>query len=308
MRFRSSAIWLEPVRALAEAGAYFVAEAGAGFRRNGLMTAAAVTTVTVALITVGAAVLGSLNLSHLAATLDAQVEVVAFLRDGLNPAAVGRVQHAVGALPGVAGVQFVGRAEALARLQRRLGESAAFAELGGGNPLPDSLEVRLADARMSAAVAAAVRRQAGVDEVTYGAQVVDRLLALTQGLRLVAVLLTVFLAAVALIVVVNTLRLTVIARRQEIEIMGLVGATRWFIRWPFVLEGMLQGLVAAAAAACLLAAVYAVGASRLASSLPFLPVVPASAALIPLSAAVIIGGAAVGAAGSLIAVRRFLSP
>jgi cell division transport system permease protein len=99
----------------------------------------------------------------------------------------------------------------------------------------------------------------------------------------------------------------VIARRQEIEIMQLVGATRWFIRWPFLIEGVLQGGAAAAAAIAVLIVIYAVGTSRLGATLPFLPLVGLREALEPVAGAVLLGGAGVGVLGSMIAIRRFLA-
>lgn len=290
-----------------EALSQFLREAVTSFRRNGLMTAAAVTTVTVALLTVGLAVAGGLNLSHLAAMLNAQVEIVAFVRDGTSPADAARIQQAIAATPGVSGTRFVSRSEALARLQRRLGESPAFADLTKHNPLPDSFEIRVHDARQTTAVAAAINGQPGIVEVAFGAQVVNRLVAVTRVMRILALLLTVALAAVAVIVVTNTLRLTVIARWREIEIMELVGATRWFIRWPFLLEGMLQGAVAAAVSGGLLIILYAIAVTRLQAGLPFLPIVPAAEVAWPLLATVVVCGVAVGAAGSFVAVRRFLT-
>lgn len=296
------------IGALGQEIAYFAAEAVASLRRNGLMTIAAVTTVMVALLTVGAAVLIGLGLTHLAAAVEGQVEVIAFLRDGLTPADAAQLVRRVAALPGVAAVRFVGRDEALTRLQKQLGGTPVFADLANANPLPDSLKIQLADPRKVAAAAAAIGRQPGVEEVSYGAQVVDRLVLLTRGVRVVAALLTLFLAAVALIVVVNTIRLTVMARQQEIEIMQLVGATRWFIRWPFLIEGILQGTAAAVAATLVLVPLYAVVAARLQVSIPFLPIVPMTQALTPLVGSVLSAGMVVGASGSLVAVRRFLSP
>lgn len=295
------------LRGLVEDAASFTGDAAAGFRRNGLMTVAAVTTVMVALLVVGAAVLIGLNLTRVASAVEAQVEVVAFLQEGLGPDGRARLTGALTALPGVTSARFVGRDEALRRLRAHLGEGAAFDDLVTTNPLPDSIELRLADPSMAPSVAQAVLRQPGVAEVTYGGQVVDRVVALSRSVRLVAGLLTAFLAGVALIVVVNTIRLTVIARRQEIEIMALVGATRWFIRWPFLIEGVLQGGAAAAAAVAVLLAVYAVGVARLSAALPFLPVVGLREALEPLVVTVLVGGAGVGVLGSLIAIRRFLA-
>src|SRR5574337_929373 len=219
--------------------ASFAADAGTSFRRNGLMTVAAVTTIMVALLVVGTAVLLGLNLSHMAATLEAQVEVVAFLRDGLSSSALARVQETLVAMPDVASVQFVSRAEALGRLRQRLGDSTAFADLESSNPLPDSLEVRLVDPARARAVAAAITHMSGVDAVTYGAQVLDR-------------------------------------------------------------------TVAAGGAIIVLAALYALGAARVASALTFFPLVSVTSGVQSVAIVVAATGAIVGAAGSLIAVRRFV--
>lgn len=294
-----------PGRAAA-AIAYFAAEAVAGIRRNGLMSAAAVTTVMVVLLTIGASILVGANLTHIAGSLEADVQIVAFLADSQPPEAVAVLRRRAAEVPGVATVRFVPRDEALGRLRRSLGNGAVPANLDA-NPLPDSLEIRVSDAQRSAAVAEALRGLAGIDEVTYGAQVVDRLLALTRGVRVLTAVAGVLLGAVAIIVVVNTIHLTVIARRQEIEIMGLVGATRWFIRWPFLIEGMLQGILAAGVSAVLLAGGYAVASTRLLTSLPFLPMLPARHLVGMLAGTLLLIGVGVGTAGSAIAVRRFLT-
>ena len=295
-------------RLVAEQAIYFTAEATASFRRNGLMTIAAVTTVVVALLVVGTAVVLGLNLSHLATTLESEVAVVAFLHDGLTATETARVQRAIAALPEVASVRFVSRSEALRRLRHRLGDAPAFDDLEAANPLPDSFEIHLRDPLRTKAFAGIVVGVSGVEDVTYGARVTDRLLALTRGVRMLAALLTLFLAAVALIVVVNTIRLTVIARRREIEIMQLVGATRWFIQWPLLLEGILEGAAAAAMATVVLAGLYTLGAMRISSALPFLPLVSIAEALRTAATVLFAAGVIVGATGSMIAVRRFVTP
>ncbi|MDQ7844434.1 MAG: permease-like cell division protein FtsX [Armatimonadota bacterium] len=293
--------------AVAETAASFVADAWASFRRNGLMTAAAVTTITVALLVVGTAVLVGLNLEKVARAVEGQVQVVAFLRDGLPPSDISRTRAAVAALPGVRSVRFVGRDAALERLRKQLGGGAAFADLVSTNPLPDSLELTLADPKQAPAVARAAAQLPGISDVGYGGEVVDRLLALTRGVRVLGAALTLFLTAVALVVVVSTIRLTIIARRREIEIMQLVGATRWFVRWPFLIEGVLQGMAAGALASAVLASAYALGIARVQGAMPFLPAASIAEAAGPLIVWVMVTGVAVGGAGSLIAIRRFLA-
>jgi cell division protein FtsX len=151
-----------------------------------------------------------------------------------------------------------------------------------------------------------VERVSGVEEVVFGTPVVDRLVALTRAVRAGGAALAALLGAASLLIIVNTIRLAVAARRQEIEIMSLVGATPAFIRGPFMLEGALQGALAALVASLLLAGAYALLAAGLAASLPFLPLL-APAAVLPVAMATVwILGTAVGIGGSLIGLRRYL--
>lgn len=283
-----------------------LADAVAGLRRNLLMAGTAVTTIAVALTVTGGGLLLTANLGHMAALLEGQVEVVAFLRRGLPTAQQQRVVEAARAVPQVRTVTPVGRAEALRRLQRTFGALAAVEGLLHANPLPDTIEVRVTDAGRVREVAAALKKIKGVDEVVFGATVVDRLVALTRAVRLAGGVLSGLLLAAALLIIVNTIRLTVVARRQEIEIMTLVGATSQFVRGPFIAEGALQGVAAALVATVVLVAGYAVLAGQAAAALPFLPVLAPGEALPLTVAAIWLTGVAVGILGSTIGVRRYL--
>ena len=277
-----------------------------GLRRNGLMAAAATTTIAIALVVAGTGFLVSSNLAHVAAILEAQVEVVGFLRRELPRAEQQRVLAAVRILPGVQSAAIVDRAQALRRLQRTFRSMRSINELLPGNPLPDSIEARVTDAGQVRTVARALRALDGIEEVAYGATVVDRLVALTRAVRIAGVAVVGMLVAAALLIIVNTIRLTVAARRQEIEIMTLVGATPGFVRGPFIVEGALQGVGAATLATAVMAAGYIALVSQAATTLPFLPVL-APAAVLPQAVAVVwFMGAAVGIAGSEIGLRRYL--
>src|SRR3990172_4996847 len=192
-----------------------------GLRRNGLMAAAAISTIVVALAVAGGGILASANLMHLASILEGQVEIVAFLRDGLSPADHERVLAAVRGLSSVRSATVVNKTAALRRLQRSFGTPSSMSDLLPSNPLPDSIEVRVVDARQVRAVAGMVGRISGVEEVVFGTPVVDRLVALTRAVRAGGTALAALLAAASLLIIVNTIRMTVAARRQEIEIMSL---------------------------------------------------------------------------------------
>jgi cell division transport system permease protein len=293
-----------PRHRAASAGA-IVADAVAGLRRNALMAAAATTTIAIALTVAGGGFLLSANLGHLAAILESQVEVVGFIRRDLPLPAQQRIVSEIEAMPGVRSARVVDRGESLRRLQRTYRALAAAGELLSNNPLPDSIEVQVADAQRVRDVAAALRGISGVTEVVFGAPVVDRLVALTRAVRVAGVLITTLLVASALLIIINTIRLTVAARRQEIEIMTLVGATPGFIRGPFILEGALQGLAAAVVASLLVAGAYAWLWAQVSRSLPFLPLLPPGA-IVPAAALVWGLGVGVGVAGSEIGIRRHL--
>ncbi len=294
--------WRIPV----QRGVYVAGEAVASFRPNGWMTVVAVTTIMAVLLAVGAAVILGLNLSEAAASLESQVGVVAFLQAGLSAAEVAQAQQSIATLPGVTSVRAVSRTEALARLAQHLGDAAAFRDLEPVNPLPDLFEVALDDPSSAKTIASAIAEVAGVEDVSDGAQGTE-LLALTRGVRILAALLTLLLTAVALVAGVNVIRFTIIARQHEIEILRLVGDTRWLIQWPLVFEGVLEGVVAATAATVVVAGSYLLGVPRLRGALPFLPLVPNANAVVTAAVAMVIAGVVVGTTGSLIAVRRFVS-
>jgi cell division transport system permease protein len=283
-----------------------LADAAAGLRRNSLMVAAATTIMAIALTVAGGGLLASSNLANIAAILEAQVEIVGFFRRDLPPAEQRRARAQAEALDGVGGAAIVSRAEALRRLQQTYRSMASTGGALPSNPLPDSIEVRATDPRRIREVAEALRRIPGIEDVTYGAPVVERLVALTRAVRIAGALVAALLVAGALLIIVNTIRLTITARRQEIEIMTLVGASPGFVRGPFLVEGLLQGAAAALTATALLAAGYLGLASRVASGLPFLPMLPPAAVLPSAVALVWLLGMTVGLGGSEIGIRRYL--
>jgi cell division transport system permease protein len=294
------------LRGLLASANYSTREGWLAFRRNGLMSAAAVTTILVALLALGASVLLAMNLSLLAARVEEQLVAVVYVKDGMSPDRIETLRRAIVETPGVASAAFVSREQALRRLQESLGDQVDLRDVVRTNPLPDTFEVRATRAAGLADLAAALRETPGVRDVTYGADVTDRVVTASRVVRGIGAGATGVLAGVALVVILNTLRLTIASRRGEIEIMRLVGATNAFIRWPFLVEGALQGVLAAVAALLILGIGYGFVLGRVLDAWPVLPAVPAYAALPVLAVALVAGGAAVGLVGSLLAIARFL--
>lgn len=286
---------------------YALSAATSSIRKNGPMSAASISTVAVSLLVLAIFLLLAVNLEHMATTLESQVEIRAYLASDWDRAKKVDLEARIGAIAGVREVTFVTREEALERLKQQFGPQQGLLEaVEEMNPLRDAFEVRVSQTDLVGPAAEEIGQLPGVEDVTYKQEIVERLFQLTRALRLAGLVLVLCLAAGTLFIISNTIRLTIFARRREVGIMKLVGATDSLIRWPFVLEGMILGLLGAALAtlAAWLAYIRLVRAISLA--LPFLPVLPGQPLLRELAVLLLTLGAIIGAAGSALSLRRFL--
>jgi cell division transport system permease protein len=220
-------------------------EALFAFRRAPLLSALSITSIAFSLFTVGLFGLVALNLRHALANIEERVEIVAFVLHGTPAETITLASQDVQAFPEVAGVDFVSEDSALVRARQELVEfKDAYRDLQT-NPLPASLEVHLRpgfrDAAHVAAVAERLRGFRFIEDVRYGREWIERLDHLRNVFGIVGFVIGLAFAAVAVVIIGVTIRLTILQRTREIAIMRLVGATDWFIRGPFLLEGMLKG-------------------------------------------------------------------
>jgi len=241
--------------------AFSVGRALQGIRRNALMSLAAIATMVLMLLLLAGFWLLQAGLAAGVAYVEEKVEIVADLRDVPGAEAVLVVQAQalaaeVAAMPEVRAVRYVSKDEALARFQARLRERGQIDLTGylDRNPLPASLEVSLVDPRdYEAVVDLLSSHDEVVEDVVEIQQLIERLTSVTDVLRTGGVVVLVVVGFVVLFIIVNTIRLAVVARREEIEIMRLVGASDAFIRWPFIFEGAFVGLLGAGVALVILA-------------------------------------------------------
>jgi cell division transport system permease protein len=226
---------------------FSIRRAWQGFWRNALMSLAATATmVLMLLLLAGFFIIQTGLLAGLEFT-EQKVEVVADIYDNVQPSQVEEVRQRVLLLPEVADVTFVSREEALAKFRERLKEQGEedLTKALDSNPLHASLEVKLVTPEVFGAVVAMLREEPIVEKVKEQQKLVDELLTVTDILRTAGTVLLVVVGVIALFIIVNTIRLAVFARADEIEIMRLVGASDAFIRWPFVFEGALVGFLGA---------------------------------------------------------------
>ena len=286
---------------------YFVQEVLRSLKRNNWMSFASIGTVAVSLFVLGVFLLLVLNMNRMASSLESQVQISVYLEDGLKEADRKDIASDIEALQGIESITYVDKDEAKERLEERLGDQRYLLDaLGDKNPLPDSFEVVVKSPDLVETAATAIARMDGVEEAKYGQDVIEHLFAITRLIRIFGLVLMLLLAGATLFIISNTIRLTVFARRKEIAIMKYVGATDWFIRWPFLMEGMVLGFVGGIIAAIALRSFYAAMAAKITDTLTFFPLMPQYPFMNYITVALLLAGMAIGARGSAVSLTRFL--
>lgn len=288
-------------------GEYFIREVVVSLRRNNWMSFASIGTVAVSLFVLGVFLILVLNMNRLASSLESQVQISVYLQEDTEDSVRRRIEGNIQEMQGIETVTYVSREEAMERLKERLGDQKYLLDaLGDKNPLPESIEVTVRLPEMVQTAAEAIEKMEGVEEAKYGQDVVEHLFDITRLMRVFGLVLMLLLAGATLFIISNTIRLTVFARRKEIAIMKYVGATDWFIRWPFLLEGMVLGFIGGIIAALALRSFYAAMAAKIYSTLAFFPLMPQYPFMNYVAVVIIVSGMAIGTIGSTISLKRFL--
>lgn len=286
---------------------YFIKETYKSIRRNGFMSFASISTVAVSLLVLGMFLMIFLNTNNLAQYLENQVQISVYMQDSATDKEMASVKDKLTKMPGVVKVTQVNKQQALERFKKRLGDQEQLLNsLGKENPFPNSFEVQVDNPDRIKVLTPQIGQLPKVETAKFGQEVVEHLFQLTKILRLGGIVLVVFLAMATLFIISNTIRLTVFARRKEVIIMKYVGATDWFIRWPFLLEGMTLGFFGAVVAFVLINSIYASLLDRIHATLAFLPLLPTSPLLLYVDLFLLAAGTGIGALGSYISLRKFL--
>lgn len=296
---------------------YFLRESFTNFRRNWVMSLGAVITIYLSLLLVGLSMLTGHMVSEIIQSVEDKVSIQVFLKDGADTADVEALQGWMLRDELVEAVNYVSKDDALARFQEEWASSPEMIEVLPENPFPASLDVTLKDPRTVQDMASRIKSEELFLQVCdrpdepdkslkYGEQIVDKLFAFTRIVRLVGGVFIAMLGSVSLIFINNTIRLAIYARRKEIGIMRLVGASNAFIRAPFLLEGVLQSLIGASIAILSISLLRALILPWLQESVPFLPVGIGTGTMVQLSLVLVGAGVLIGLVGSGLALRRYL--
>lgn len=285
---------------------YFFDEGIKGIRRN--VSFASLGVVAGALIIFGSFLALMMNVNELCNYFDSLLKVSVFLKDDITPAQRDALAASLKRLDGVTKVTYVSKETALQRAKEWWQDKRGLLDTFGPDTFPASFDISVKRASMVRKVADAAAKMDGVSDVEAGDEAnIERLARLLKAVRIFMVILLIGLAAATVLIIGNTIRLTVSARRREIEIMRLVGATDWYIRGPFMVEGMALGLMGAAVSAVLVVSLYYFGARWTSSALPFVPVVTGREAALRIVMSLGVTGLVVGALGSWYALRKHLA-
>jgi cell division transport system permease protein len=236
---------------------FTVVRAGQGFWRNRMMSLAATATVILMLVLLSGLIIVLGGLSSGLSYIESKVGVTARLVDGLSQAEIDALVADVSQMPGVASVEYVSPEEAMRRLEETYAERGQTLDTGGAEiALYASVEVDLTDPTMGASVAEELSQREEVERITTREEQYQKLLGVTNVVRLAGVSAMILVGLTVVFMIVNTIRIAVFSRSREIEIMRLVGASDAFIRWPFIVEGMFCGLLGAIVTVLLVALVW----------------------------------------------------
>ena len=290
---------------------YVATTAAQGFWRNPVMSLASTFTIGLMLLLFAFFLATDRGLQAAVNVLESKVELALFLEDDARVSDVLDLRARIEADPAVSRVDYITKEQAMARLVDIAAKRPDIQIIDTSeNPLQASLEVKLARAQDAPRVTAALREEIGkgvVSDVVDNPQVVDKLLTITRVLSFGGLAVLAMMLIVALFVIVNTIRIAVHARRDEIEIMKLVGATDWFVRWPFILEGMLVGALGAVAATAVVLVAAGPVMSAMVNFIEILPLSFGQTFVWQLVGSVFALALAVGGGGAMLSVRAHLA-
>jgi cell division transport system permease protein len=290
---------------------YIATTAAQGFWRNPVMSLASTFTVGLMLLLFAFFLATDRGLQAAVSVLESKVETAAFLEDDAKVSDVLALRTRIEADPAVAKVDYVTKEQAMTRLVDIAAKRPDIQIVDtSSNPLQNSLEIKLAHAQDAPRVTAALRAEIGngvIADVVDNPQVVEKLLTITRVLSFGGLAVLAMMLVVALFVIVNTIRIAVHARRDEIEIMKLVGATDWFVRWPFIVEGMLVGALGAVAATAVVLVAAGPVMNAMVNFIEVLPLSFGTTFLWQLIGSVFALALAVGGGGAMLSVRAHLA-
>lgn len=286
---------------------YFFKESLKSIKRNRVMSFASVTTVAAALFIFGVFMIIISNVNSLVDTVENKVEIKAFLKDDISSLKVRDIEKEIKAISGIKSVTFESKDEALKKVTEQLGENKDLTEgLEEDNPFPASFIIKVNKPSDVSYVSKELSKIEDFEKINDAQEIVNQIIKITRFIKLFSLILMIILSVIGISLISNTIKLTVYARKREISIMKYIGATDWFVKWPFFLEGIMLGLLGALIAIGFLSAGYSYGMKMVSPNILFFSFVPLKVIFQTLLWQFLLVGMFIGGFGSLISIRKFL--
>lgn len=287
---------------------HFIGDAAKSLKRNKTISLASIITVFITFFILGTFVLVATNFSKAIASVEDKIELRVFLDDDIKLIDKREVEIKLRDIPGVKEIKYESKEEAYKNIQETMENSEGLLQGYSleKNPFPASYIVSLQDPSFSDEVTKEVGELPGVESIGNQQELIETITGVVKGVRVVGFVLFVVMIAISIFLIMNTTKITVFSRRREVGIMKFVGATDWFIRWPFIIEGMIIGFVGALIAVVLLFFGYKAIFSMIVSNMLIVDLVNPSYVLGQLSWMFGLGGLASGGVASFVALRKFL--
>lgn len=288
---------------------YFILDALKSIKRNRTISFAAMITVLITFFVFGVFTLLALNFNKSIEDVASKVEIKVYLNDDVKLVDQKEVEITLQEQQGVKEVKFESKDDAFKNLKESLAKNGGLLEGYdlSNNPLPASFIVKLEDPQYAPAVTSAIEKMTGVESVGNQQDLIDTISSFVKGIQIIGVVLFVIFIGVSIFLIMNTIKLTVYSRRREVGIMKFVGATDWFIRWPFVIEGIIIGAVGAVVSSVVLYFAYSATFKWIVSSMFIVNLVSPAFVLTTMIWGFLGGGIVIGAIGSIAALRKFLT-
>lgn len=285
---------------------YIFTQALVSLKRNIWLSMASVLTVMISLTLLGSAIFFLANTTQIAETFESQLEIAAFLNKDFAQEQISQLQNQIKQLEGVETVALTTQEQAVWQFEESMGSNSLLEDLGGINPFPDKLTITVKDARLVEGLAGQIGGMTGVSKVRYGQGILEQLLMFTHWLRWIGIGVVAAFSFASLLLISLNIKTNVNSREREIQIMRLVGASNSFVRWPFLIEGLLIGMVGALAAMAIVGAAYTWLLQYIITTLAFMPVVANQQFIIMVLLLMLLSGMLMGFLASAFSVRKFV--
>ena len=296
---------------------YFFKESLQGFTRNLSTALGSIITIFLSLLIIGIFLVGGVMVERLMSSVEDEVSITAYVADD-SQTSIDKVMSDLRGIEGVASVNFTTKDQALEKFRNSMTSNPEIIDqLDGTNPLPASIDVELTDPQLVESVAGQIESNTTYrqicedpsnvsDSVKYGQNTVERLFTVTNYVRYIGVALIALLIFIAMVFINNTIRLAILARRKEIAIMRLVGASNGFIRGPFLMEGALHAIIGSLLAVGVLQLLRMFALPQLQNAIKFLNFDIGGTTYLFICVALVVAGLVIGLLGSAFAMRRYL--